>query len=192
MSIKRRQAGLTLIELVMFMVIVGIAVASVLQVLAMSARSSPDPMRRKQALAIAEGMMEEVRLARFTFCDASDPKAEDPNVASPADCTAGSQEVIGPEAGNARPFDNVNDYIKTDGSAISYVTDATGNAFPVGYAATVAIAADQPLGPAGAQITSSATPANMKVLRITVTVTYDNTNSVVLDGYRTRYAPRSI
>jgi MSHA pilin protein MshD len=189
MSIKCRQAGLTLIELVMFMVIVGIAVASVLQVLAMSARSSPDPMRRKQALAIAEGMMEEVRLARFTFCDASDPKAEDPNTASPADC--GLAEGMGPEPINTRPFDNVNDYVGGGGSA-TYMADAAGNPFPAGYTATVAIAADQPLGPAGAQITSSATPANMKVLRITVTVTYDNTNSVVLDGYRTRYAPRSI
>lgn len=192
MSFKRRQTGLTLVELIMFMVIVGIAVASVVQVLALSARSSPDPMRRKQALAIAEGLMEEVRLARFTFCDGSDPKAEDPATQTVADCTAGSQEVMGPEAGNTRPFDNVNDYANANGSAIQYGTDAAGNAFPAGYVASVSIVPTDSLGPAGAQITSSGASANMNVLHITVTVTYNSGDPLVLDSYRTRYAPRSV
>jgi hypothetical protein len=38
------------------------------------------------------------------------------------------------------------------------------------------------LGPAGAQ------PAAAEVLRITVTVTYNN-GDLVLEGYRTKYAP---
>ncbi|RFP21691.1 hypothetical protein D0T25_10600 [Duganella sp. BJB488] len=188
MSIKpasRAQLGLSLVELVMFIVIVGIAVVGVLEVLSFGARSSPDPMRRKQALAIAEGMMEEVRQARFTFCDANDPAAELPTTTSPANCAI--PEVLGQEINNiGRPFDNVSDY------AGNYTTDAAGNAFPVGYTANVAITAD-PLGPAGAQIQSSATSANMNVLHITVTVTYINGGDpVVLDGYRTRYAPRSL
>lgn len=194
MSIKRRQAGLTLVELIMFMVIVGIAVASVIQVLALSARSSPDPMRRKQALAIAEGLMEEVRLARFTYCDANDPKAEDPTTLSATDCTNPAlQEKFGPEAGNARPFDNVNDYVPGLNQTATYTTDAAGNFFPAGYNATVAIVPDATLGPAGAPIAPvDSSPANMNVLHITITVTYSNGDPVVLDSYRTRHSPRSI
>ncbi|NVD74496.1 hypothetical protein HUX88_28840 [Duganella sp. BJB1802] len=188
MSIKpasRAQSGLSLVELIMFIVIVGIAVVGVLQVLGFGARSSPDPMRRKQALALAEGMMEEVRLARFTFCDANDPAAEQPDTVNPAKCTI--PEVLGLEVNNiGRPFDNVSDYAGT------YTTDAAGNAFPAGYQAVVAIAPDATLGPAGAQIPSDATSANMNVLHITVTVTYTGGDPVVLDGYRTRYAPRSL
>lgn len=179
----RAQSGLSLVELIMFIVIVGVAVVGVLQVLGMGARSSADPMLRKQALAIAEGMMEEVRLARFTFCDGSDWSAEQAN--SPTDCQV-LAEGMGAEAGNSRPFDNVNDY------AGVYTTDAAGNAFPGGYSATVAVAPDATLGPAGAQIPADATAAKMNVLHITVTVTYTGGDPVVLDGYRTRYAPRSL
>ncbi|OEZ59155.1 hypothetical protein [Duganella sp. HH105] len=185
----RKAAGLSMVELVMFIVIVGIAVVGVLQVLGMGARSSPDPMRRKQALAIAESMMEEVRLAHFTFCDGSDPKAEDPSVASEADCNI--PEVAGPEqaGNNVRPYDNVNDYVKAFGSggaaAGVYTTDAAGNQFPAGYSAAVTIVQDAAFGAAGAQLPLAA------ALHITVVVTYGADN-VTLDGYRTRYAPRSL
>ncbi|MQA41790.1 type IV pilus modification PilV family protein [Rugamonas aquatica] len=176
---RRKQAGLSMVELVMFIVIVGIAVVGVLQVLGMGARSSPDPMRRKQALAIAESMMEEVRLAHFTFCDGSDPKAEDPATLSEADCTI--PEGMGPElaAGNVRPFDNVNDY------GGIYTTDAAGNSFPTGYSAVVTVVQDSTFGAAGAVVPQAA------ALRITVVVTYGADN-VTLDGYRARYAPRSL
>lgn len=161
----------------MFIVIVGIAVVGVLQVLGMGARSSPDPMRRKQALAIAESMMEEVRLAHFTFCDGSDPKAEDPATLTAADCTI--PEGLGLEPGNVRPFDNVNDYGGT------YITDAAGNSFPTGYSAVVTVVQDAAFGAAGALVPQAA------ALHITVVVTYGADN-VTLDGYRTRYAPRSL
>lgn len=180
----RAQSGLSLVELIMFIVIVGVAVVGVLQVLGMGARSSADPMRRKQALAIAEGMMEEVRLAHFTYCDGSDPSADQAN--SPTDCKVLAEGMGAELPGNSRPFDNVNDY------AGVYTTDAAGNAFPAGYKATVAVAPDATLGPIGARIPADATPANLNVLRITVTVTYTGGDAVVLDGYRTRYAPRSL
>ncbi len=181
---RRAQSGVSLIELVMFIVIVGIAVVGVLRVFDLGARNSPDPMRRKQALAIAESMMEEVRLAHFTFCDGNDPKAELPETLSTADCTI--KEGMGQEPNNSRPFDNVNDY------GGSYTNDAAGNSFPAGYTATVVVRPDVNLGPAGALITSDASAPNMNVLLITVTVHYSGGDDVVLDGYRTRYAPRSL
>lgn len=185
-----RQHGVSLVELVMFIVIVSIAVLGVLQVLGSSSARSADPMLRKQALSIAEGLMEEVRLAHFSYCDGADPTAESATVLSPADCAVA--EAVGPEAGNSRPYDNVNDYVAAFGTPAAYNTDAAGNAFPAGYAATVTISVDSAFGPAGAQISAGATPASMNVLRISVAVSYPGGGLVVLDGYRTRYAPRSI
>ena len=43
MSIKRRQRGLTMVELIIFIVIVGVAVVGILQVLTLNTRSSADP-----------------------------------------------------------------------------------------------------------------------------------------------------
>ncbi|KQV87830.1 hypothetical protein ASD15_27645 [Massilia sp. Root351] len=176
MSINRRQRGLTMIELIIFIVIVGVAVVGILQVLSLNTRSSADPARRKQAMAIAEGLMEEVRQAAFTWCDFSDPLVEE--AAGPAGCTTRA-EGPGPEPGAVRPFDNVNDYGSANGAPVPYTTDVTGNAFPAGYNATVTVASQ-----------ALATVPAGSALRITVSVAY-GTESVVLESYRTRYAPNS-
>lgn len=59
----------------MFIVIVGAAVAGIIGVISVTTQSSADPMIRKQALAIAEAVLEEVRLQPFTYCDPDDPSA---------------------------------------------------------------------------------------------------------------------
>lgn len=185
-----RARGLSLIELLMFMVIISVALVAILTVQVQSSRVSADPQMRKQALAIAEGLLEEISLARFTFCDPSDPNAD--SVTSASLCT--TPEVAGPESGNTRPFDNVNDYVDAFGTAKSYSSDAAGAVYPSGYAAKVTITPETGLGPAGSPITpADATPANMNVLRISVEVSYRNASEkVILDGYRTRYAPNSV
>ena len=61
----RRQAGFTLIELLIFIVVVSVGVAGILAVFNVSVRSSADPMVRKQTLAIAESLMEEILLKDF-------------------------------------------------------------------------------------------------------------------------------
>lgn len=182
--------GISLIELLMFIVIISVALVAILRVQMQSSNMSADPQMRKQALAIAEGLLEEISLARFTFCDPTDTAAD--TAASPAGCTI--PEVVNQEAGGSgRPFDNVNDYVTSFGVAQTYTTDAAGALFPSGYTATVTITPDATLGPAGGQITpADSTSANMNVLRISVAVSYRNGNSVVLDGYRTRYAPNSV
>jgi MSHA pilin protein MshD len=195
----RRQGGLSLVELVMFMVIVSVAVVAVVQVMNLTVRGSADPLARKQALLIAESLLEEVQLAHFTFCDPNDANAETATVAAvgAAGCAA-TVENVGRVAGEARPFDNVNDYVNQFGTAEAAFNNAAGAladvnliALPVaGYTATLSIV-PQSLGPAAAPIVSTAAPATTEVLRITVTVTV-GAESVVLDGYRTRYAPRSI
>lgn len=189
-----RQRGVTLVELIMFMVIVSIALAGIVQVMRMTTANSADPLRRKQALMIAEGLLEEVRLAQFSFCDPTSNNAD--TATSTAACTL--PEAWGREAGtsNVRPFDNVNDYVtapNTPNAAFGAGTtlfDAAGSAIPVtGYAATVAIV-PAAANAAGIAAGNPAGSADASMLRIRITVTYAGGDPVVLDGYRARYAPR--
>lgn len=180
---RRHIAGLTLIELVLFIVIVSVAVVGILSVLNLAVQHSADPLARKQALAIAEALLEEVELMPFTDCD---PDFYDPVAKT---CASGGVEAIGPEAGEARdslttPFDNVNDYhnfnLPGGGSDIGGMVTV-----PAGYNAIVSVAQDAAFGPAGSPLPAA------DVLRVTVAVTYNNgSDSLALTGYRTRYEPQ--
>lgn len=181
MCIKRRQRGVTLIELIVFIVIVSVALAGVLSVLNLTTGHSADPMIRKQMLTIAEGLMDEVTAQTFTWCDPDDPTAA--TAISAAACA--TPEAIGPEAGETRggavtPFDNVNDYNGLAG----ITTGITGTALPPGYSATINVTHNA-LGPGGTAVPAAAS------LLITVTVSFGGENLVV-EGYRTRYAPNAL
>ena len=202
-----RQHGLTIIELVLFIVITGVAAAGIMRVLNIGATASTDPARRKQAMLIAESYMEEVQLARFTFCDPADDNAS--TVADAAHCSL--PEIIGPETGNVRPFDNVNDYVTVvnaaqrsfavggvdtdvNGRPLGQDASATtlGNSSMSGITTTVALNYVPALGPAGRVISSDPSSNDaMRALRITVRTTYGTgpNDFIELDGYRTRYAP---
>lgn len=187
---RQAQSGLTLIEMIMFILIVGVALAAIVGVLNLTNKGSADPLRRKQALMIAEGLLEEVQLARFTYCDPSADKAGDEDVTGSAGCDI--PENWGPEPGGRRPFDNINDYVSAANVAESRFNDADGrladaNGEPMnveGYSATVSVTPESigniPIANAGS--------ADVEVLRIRVEVRYDG-ETLVLDGYRTRYAP---
>jgi MSHA pilin protein MshD len=79
----RRLRGFTLIELVILIVVIGVALAGVLLVFQTVVRGSADPQQRKQALAIAEALLDEVLLSSY------DPQ---------------------PGSGSRANFDNVDDY----------------------------------------------------------------------------------
>jgi len=177
-----RQQGLSLIELVIFMVVVSAALAGLLKVFVQATTYSADPMLRRQALAIAESLMEEVQLMPFTWCDPDDANAD--TATSPAGC-ASTVEALGPEAGETRfttpQFDNVNDY---NGHAMSGIVDITNTAVPAlgGYSAAVTVA------PAAL---GSIAAGSGDALRITVNVTAPGGVSITLDGYRSRHAPNA-
>jgi MSHA pilin protein MshD len=65
MPTSRRSDGFSLIELVMLIVIVSIGMAGILLVYSTASRSSSDPLVYKQCLAVAEGMLEEIRLNSY-------------------------------------------------------------------------------------------------------------------------------
>ncbi|HIP53631.1 MAG TPA: type II secretion system protein [Chromatiales bacterium] len=62
MMMSKEQRGATLIELVISIVIIGIAVVGVLMVFTRAGGASADPMIREQAVSIAEAYMEEAFL----------------------------------------------------------------------------------------------------------------------------------
>lgn len=66
MFIKSAYRGLTLIELIVFIVIVSTALAGVLTVFNVVTKNSADPVRAKQALAVAEALMDEILNKRFS------------------------------------------------------------------------------------------------------------------------------
>lgn len=172
---QRRQRGLTLIELVVFIVIVGIGLAGILTVFNHTTRHSADPLVRKQALAVAEAILEEVMLQPFTWCDPSDANAA--TAAGYAGCaTAGlAQNTATAKAGEARgtatPFDNVLDY---HGETLS-TNIAGGGSAP--YAASVTVE-NQSLNGIAAEA----------ALLITVSVAAGG-ETIRLQGYRTRHSP---
>ena len=192
LSPRSSERGISLIELVMFIVIISVALAGILTVMNKVTGHSADTLIRKQSLAIAESLLEEVELMPFTYCDPIDPllATADPNNvlgAGAIPCTAGlSQDALGPvPAGETRysganPFDNVGDYAGFNPPDIRDINNnLVGPAS--GYTATVGIVA------AGGAFLASA--FNGDALRITVTVTGPDGIPVVLDGYRARYAP---
>jgi MSHA pilin protein MshD len=120
---RHRQRGISLIELVVFIIVVGVALAGVLSVMDMVTRHSADPMVRKQSMAMAEAILEEVAHKAYADPDGS-------------------------EAGETRiSFDDVMDY---NGLTIAG-NDTLGSA-PIallsGYSAAIAVT-DKAIGPAG-------------------------------------------
>ena len=83
-SAPRRARGLSLIELVVFIVVLAVGVTGVALLFNQMTRSSVDPVVRKQALAIANSLLEEVELQPFTYCDPDDPAVR--TAASAAAC----------------------------------------------------------------------------------------------------------
>lgn len=185
---KRRslsERGLTLVELLIFIVILGVAATAMLAVFGSLTRNSASLLPDKQAQAIAAGILEEVLAQPFSFCDPDDANAA--TATSPAGCASPTlrENNLAPEAGEARggasPFDNVNDYNGFGPAAVSFPDGSAVAGLP-GYSVQVAVAS------AGA---IAGVPAG-ETLRVTVTVTPPNGAPVRLDGVRIRYAPNKI
>ncbi|MBI1175524.1 MAG: type II secretion system protein [Sideroxydans sp.] len=194
-SIKlSRQAGISLIELIMFIVIISIALAGILLVMNQVTAHSSDALVRKQSEAIAQSLLEEVELMPFTWCDPNDPSAVSAtqyagcttpqNVYTQASPATESRGGVNSVPAGSNPYDNVADYSIY---AMSPIVDINGNGIAglEGYSARVAIV---PIG----GIFLGGAADNDAALRITVTVIAPNGAQLQLDGYRARYAPKGI
>ena len=169
------QRGLTLIELIFFIVIVSFGLAGILTVLNVTTASSADPMVRKQMLTLAENVLEEVRMQSFGWCDPDDARFTTATNAgiNATGCAGGTAAEA---RGNAlNPWDQVTDY---NNAAIN--TSLAGNGFPPGYTANVRVLPEALSGIAAGE-----------ALRIEVTVNL-GAETLVLEGYRTRFAPNAL
>ncbi len=177
-----RARGFSLIEIVVFIVVFGIGLAGTVTLYGQLTKASVDPVVRKQALALAQSMMEEVMLRGNSYCDPDDANVH--TATGTGDCTV--EEAIGPEAGETRyadpRFDNVNDYhgFSMVGGGILDITGAAVGGLD-DYAVSVTVAQ------AGADLAIPAAEA----LRVVVTATGPLGVSVTLQAYRTRYAPNT-
>ncbi|OGB23051.1 MAG: hypothetical protein A3I66_08515 [Burkholderiales bacterium RIFCSPLOWO2_02_FULL_57_36] len=183
-TIKRRQAGISLVELIMFIIIVSVGIAGILSVMNVTTKSSADPMQRKQALSIAESLLEEIQLQPFTYCDPTDANVATATGAfvGPGGCDAVA-EGSGAELTQSRyppdPFNNVNDYSGFSMAGIRGLDNVAITGLE-NYTATVMIA-NSAVG---------TVPADAS-LRIDVRVVSGATVDVTLTGYRMRYAPNA-
>ena len=90
----KRQRGMTLVELVITIVIIGIAAAALFSAMAAITGRSADPLLRQQSLSIAEAYLEEILLQAYL-----DP---------------GTGTVCPPAPASRIQFDNVCDYAGLD------------------------------------------------------------------------------
>lgn len=176
--------GFSLIELVFFIVVVGIGIAGVLSVMNITNLRSADPMARKQAISIAESLLEEINLQPFTLCAIGD--LNQGTAKSASDCADQPPRSLGPLAGQSRssslmPFLQVGDYAGF--TMRNGITAITGEAIPqlAAYDAQVDI-----INAAGPDSLFPDLPTGA-VLRVTVNVT--GAGSASLTGYRFRYDP---
>lgn len=112
-----RQRGATLVELIIAIIIIGVGLGGVLAAFTNTVRGSSDPVIRKQMLAIAEEMMEEIALKPYQAVTNS----------APATCARDTYNDIFDYNGYASPSGGVCDL---DGNAIATLA---------GYSVAVAV-----------------------------------------------------
>lgn len=135
-----RESGMTLIELVVAIVIIGIGLAGVLLTFSTTVRSSADPLVRKQMSAIADEMMEEILLKPFV-------------VAAPNPPFAGCARLA---------FNDVRDY---DGYSAVNVCDIDGTTALSGYGVSVSVSP-----PAASPVSLAGVPVGDQLtIQVTVT-----------------------
>jgi MSHA pilin protein MshD len=158
-NLRTDQTGFTLIELIIFIVVVSVALAGVLTVLNITVRSSADPIQPKQAMLIAEAMLEEILLKPYN---------------NPIDGYGASC----PTTCDRAQFDNVSDYANYASTGTYSLDDLTT---PISglenYDVAVSVGA----------ATVTATGNSLAGLVITVNVTVNDSDIYTLSGYRFNY-----
>lgn len=171
-TVVRRQVGVTLVEMVIFIMIVSLSVAGILIVMTATTQRSADPMIRQQAVLIAESYLEEILHKRFT----------DPSPGATQVCpTALPYKEV-----SRASYDNVCDYDNLNDSAGA--VDQLGNTVTGLTAYNVSVTVTGNVGDATALNNINNTGA-LRVLRVDVEVTHDDVPDfqMRLAGYRTNY-----
>lgn len=149
--------GFSLIETIIFIIIVSVALAGVLAVMNFTTKHSADPLIRKQEIAIAESLLEEITSQNFT----------------PGGFSGAATQA------NRPYFDDVGDYAGFTTIGIYPLDSSVLVPGLSAYSIAPVTVTTANLGPAANLVT------NAKL--ITVTVSGPDGTSVSLSGYRTGY-----
>lgn len=171
-----RQRGLSLIELIVFIVVVAIGLTGIMSVLILTSEKSADPIVRKQGIAVAEAMLEEVLLKNFQN-DPLDPN----NTSGILGCTpttTPSCRTTYPDNQTDRPnYNDVDDYAGWSQTGVTSLADPGTPIYGLGtYTVTVAVAGTTDL--------TGIASTDAKKIRVTVT---GSGETFILEGYRTKY-----
>jgi len=173
-----RQRGFTLIELIIFIVVVSAGLAGILSVMNTVVKSSADPMVRKQTIAIAESLLEEILLKEYCDPDTLD------TTTTPPTCGAKSRETT------RNLYDDVDDYdgYKTTVGIVQPDAAATLVSGLGSYNISAVAVVTPGDGTAAATAYATDTPAlyGIGAKRITVSVTGPQ-GTISLTGYRANY-----
>ena len=154
-----RQSGITLIEILVYIVVISVGIAGLLSAYDVSIKSSADPMVRKQLVAAAESMMDEI-LAQPVAGNGLRP--------------AGGATQANRAAGL---FDEIDDYHGFATTGI-YAIDGT---LPVSGLSTYSVAVS-------VSSTATLTGVPASALRLITVVMSGNGESFSLAGYKSSYA----
>lgn len=162
---SRMQRGVSLIELIIFIVIISVGLTGILLVMNQTTAHSADPLIHKQAIAAAESLLEEIELQDYT----------DANDGVTTVCPVASAVTVANRATDYHIIDCYKAFNMPSPPGIFALNDGTTPiAGLAGYAASVAIVDEALNGVASA-------------VRITVTVTDPQGAQIAIDGYRTAY-----
>lgn len=171
MNKRHRQFGFTLIEVIIFIVVLAAGLAGILTVSNTVVKSSGDPMVRKQAIALADSILEEVLLQAYCDQDLVNPPS------TPPACGA---HVVKPAGAGARStFDNVDDYGGRSAADIATLF-ADSLVHVPGYTISITVA------PATVADSAALSALPQPAKKVTVTVSR-STDSVAMTGYRANY-----
>ncbi len=164
-TVESKQRGISLIELIIFIVIISIALTGILLVMNQVTRHSADPLIRKQAIAAAESLLEEIELQDFSM-------------PSGVVATSGTVDASNRTAG----YHIISDYHNgdfTDGSGNGGIASINGSTILANYSASVNVQSPLPADWNGVLAASAAL--------ITVTVTDPQGTPISISGYRMAY-----
>jgi MSHA pilin protein MshD len=200
-SSKRASRGFSLIDVLLVIVLLGIVATGLATVSGRLAAQSALSLKTRQAMTLAQGLLEEVRHAPFTYCDGVDELA--PNVTGafpgPGGCPT-QVDLMGPEPGESRyvagsRFDGVTDYrgFTMPGPGCAGLCDMAGNVVNVvngGTSSLVGCSAGVTMAPVAlAAIPALDANGRPQVLRIAVTVACPGLDPLVVETVRVRHAP---
>lgn len=173
-----------MIELVISILVIGIAASALLQSLGFLTVSNVDPLLRSQASLVAQSTLNEV-LSQSFFDGDNDPRIDD-TVTNPDVCPTPESD----SGYNRRLWDNLCDYdgfdSDNDDGLDPGIRDRLGNALPglSSYRVQVAVDTGTSVTLGSLSNTAGCTP---RIAIITVTASDPRGQTVQLIGYRTSY-----